>query len=110
MLVLSRKTNECVMIGDIPVVVLGIHGKQVRLGVEAPKHVPVHRREIYDAIVRQQEVSQCADRRVGPSRNGGTPTQSKKPRNGRRTSSAHSVQRAKRKHSRKRKRRPRKED
>ena len=51
MLVLSRKKNESVVINDnITIVVVEIRGDKVRLGVEAPKNVPVHRKEIYDAI------------------------------------------------------------
>lgn len=54
MLVLSRKKNEAIVIADnITIVVVEIRGDKVRLGVEAPKDVPVHRREVYDAIVRQ---------------------------------------------------------
>ena len=54
MLVLSRKRNESIVIGDdIIVSVVEIHGDKVRLGIEAPKEVPVHRREVYDAIHRQ---------------------------------------------------------
>jgi carbon storage regulator len=50
-LVLSRKKNESIIINDdITVVIVEIRGDQVRLGIEAPKHVPVHRREIYDQI------------------------------------------------------------
>ena len=53
MLVLSRKKNESIVINnDITVVVVEIRGDKVRLGVEAPKEVPVHRREVYDAIKR----------------------------------------------------------
>jgi carbon storage regulator len=53
MLVLSRKKNESIVINnDITVVVVEIRGDKVRLGVEAPKDVPVHRREVYDAIHR----------------------------------------------------------
>ena len=53
MLVLSRKKNESIVINnDITIVVVEIRGDKVRLGVEAPKEVPVHRREVYDAIVR----------------------------------------------------------
>lgn len=52
MLVLSRKKNESIVINDdITIVVVEIRGDKVRLGVEAPKHVPVHRREVYDAII-----------------------------------------------------------
>ncbi len=53
MLVLSRKKNESIVINnDITIVVVEIRGDKVRLGVEAPKEVPVHRREVYDAIRR----------------------------------------------------------
>ncbi|MDR2644082.1 MAG: carbon storage regulator CsrA [Planctomycetaceae bacterium] len=51
MLVLSRKRNESVVINDnITVVVVDVRGDKVRLGIDAPKDVPVHRKEIYDAI------------------------------------------------------------
>ena len=53
MLVLSRKKNESIVINnDITIVVVDIRGDKVRLGVEAPKEVPVHRREVFDAIQR----------------------------------------------------------
>src|SRR3990172_3531982 len=53
MLVLSRKKNESIVINnDITIVVVEIRGDKVRLGVEAPKEIPVHRREVYDAIRR----------------------------------------------------------
>lgn len=53
MLVLSRKKNESIVINnDIKIVVVEIRGDKVRLGVEAPREVPVHRREVYDAIQR----------------------------------------------------------
>jgi carbon storage regulator len=56
MLVLSRKKNESIVINDdITIVVVEIRGDKVRLGVEAPKEIPVHRREVYDAIKRSQE-------------------------------------------------------
>ena len=55
MLVLSRKKNESIIINkDITIVVIEIRGDKVRLGVEAPKEVPVHRREVFDAIQRQE--------------------------------------------------------
>ncbi len=62
MLVLSRKKNESIVINnDITVVIVEIRGDKVRLGVEAPKEVPVHRREVYDAIKRNAaESSQAA--------------------------------------------------
>jgi carbon storage regulator len=53
MLVLSRKKNESIVINDdITIVVVEIRGDKVRLGIEAPKAVPVHRREVFDAIHR----------------------------------------------------------
>jgi len=56
MLVLSRKKNESIVINnDITIVVVEIRGDKVRLGVEAPKEVPVHRREVFDAIHRANE-------------------------------------------------------
>ncbi|MFP6575277.1 MAG: carbon storage regulator CsrA [Pirellulaceae bacterium] len=58
MLVLSRKKNESIVINDdITVVVVEIRGDKVRLGIEAPKEVPVHRREVYDAI-KENEATQ----------------------------------------------------
>jgi carbon storage regulator len=53
MLVLSRKKNESIVINDdITLVVIEIRGDKVRLGIEAPKSVEVHRREVYEAIQR----------------------------------------------------------
>ncbi len=58
MLVLSRKKNESIIINDnITIVVVEIRGDKVRLGVEAPKEVPVHRREVFDAIHRNDAPS-----------------------------------------------------
>ena len=57
MLVLSRKKDESIVINnDITIVVVEIRGDKVRLGVEAPKEVPVHRREVYEAIARGEPV------------------------------------------------------
>ena len=51
MLVLSRKTNESIIIGDdIVITVAEIRGDKVRIGITAPKDVPVHRREVYEAM------------------------------------------------------------
>ena len=59
MLVLSRKKNESIVINDdITIVVVEIRGDKVRLGVEAPKEVPVHRREVYDAIKRNEAANE----------------------------------------------------
>lgn len=58
MLVLSRKKNESIVINDdITIVVVEIRGDKVRLGIEAPKEVPVHRNEVYEAIRRSQETA-----------------------------------------------------
>ena len=55
MLVLSRKKNESIVINDdITVVVVEIRGDKVRLGVEAPKEIPVHRPEVYEVIKRSE--------------------------------------------------------
>ena len=65
MLVLTRKTNERIMIGDsIVITVIEIRGNQVRLGIEAPKDVPVHRREVYDAIKRASHLPELQPRIV----------------------------------------------
>ncbi len=62
MLVLSRKKNESIVINDdITIVVVEIRGDKVRLGVEAPKEVPVHRREVYDAIKRSEQSNTNSD-------------------------------------------------
>ena len=59
MLVLSRKKNESIVINDdITIVVVEIRGDKVRLGVEAPKEIPVHRREVFDAIRRNQAAAE----------------------------------------------------
>ena len=56
MLVLSRKRDEQIVINDnIIITVVEIRGDKVRLGIEAPIEIPVHRREVYEAIQRQKE-------------------------------------------------------
>ncbi len=66
MLVLSRKKNESIVINnDITIVVVEIRGDKVRLGVEAPKEVPVHRREVYDAIHRNEEAKSADAAPIG---------------------------------------------
>jgi carbon storage regulator len=56
MLVLSRKRNESIIIADnITIVVIEIRPDKVRLGIEAPREVPVHRREVFDAIQKEKE-------------------------------------------------------
>jgi len=59
MLVLSRKREESIRIGDeIVITIVDIRGDKVRLGVEAPKDVPVHRQEVYEAIQRKGETDE----------------------------------------------------
>ncbi len=59
MLVLSRQRDESIMIGDdVEIIIVDVRGDKVRLGITAPKNIPVHRREIYDAIQREKEESQ----------------------------------------------------
>jgi carbon storage regulator len=56
MLILTRRVGETVMIGnEVTVTVLGVKGNQVRIGVNAPKDVAVHREEIYERIKREQD-------------------------------------------------------
>ena len=56
MLVLSRHRDETIMIGDdTELTIIDIRGDKVRIGIKAPSHVPVHRKEIYDAIKEENE-------------------------------------------------------
>lgn len=56
MLVITRRTGESLMIGDaIKLAVLGVKGNQVRIGIDAPKEIPVHREEIYERIKKELE-------------------------------------------------------
>lgn len=54
MLVLSRQRNESIIIGDdIEITVVDIRGDKIRLGINAPPHIPVHRKEVYEAMKRE---------------------------------------------------------
>ncbi|MFH0980436.1 MAG: carbon storage regulator CsrA [Planctomycetota bacterium] len=58
MLVLSRTRDEIIMIGDdIQITVVDIRGDKVRLGINAPVHIAVHRKEVYDAIQRENRLA-----------------------------------------------------
>ncbi|HYB31960.1 MAG TPA: carbon storage regulator CsrA [Steroidobacteraceae bacterium] len=62
MLILTRRVGETVMIGDdVTITVLGVKGNQVRVGINAPKHVAVHREEIYERIKREQQTEELAE-------------------------------------------------
>lgn len=57
MLILSRRVGESLVISDdMKVTVIGINGNQIRIGVSAPREVPVHREEIYNRILREREL------------------------------------------------------
>lgn len=62
MLVLSRQRDESIIIGDnIEITVVDIRGEKVRLGINAPHHIPVHRKEVYDAILREKQAAAAQD-------------------------------------------------
>ncbi len=72
MLVLSRKKNESIVIDDdITIVVVEIRGDKVRLGVEAPKEVPVHRREVFDAIRRNEAAAEAGNDKADAAKSQG---------------------------------------
>lgn len=65
MLILTRRVGETVMIGDeVTITVLGVKGNQVRVGINAPKHVAVHREEIYERIKREQQPTEDLTEKV----------------------------------------------
>ena len=75
MLILTRRVGETLMIGDnVTVTVLGLKGNQVRLGIDAPKNVEVHREEVYDRVQKEksreeianEQTRQCSKARFGP--------------------------------------------
>ena len=70
MLVLSRQRDESIMIGDdVVVTIVDVRGDRVRLGIEAPSEIPVHRREVYEAIPRENQRSASMQRKdVDPLR------------------------------------------
>lgn len=67
MLILSRKTNECVVIdGRITVKIVRVDGEVVKIGIEAPSDVPVHRLEVYEEIQRNNREAVTTTRSVVP--------------------------------------------
>ena len=74
MLILTRRVGETVMIGnDVTVTVLGVKGNQVRIGVNAPRDVAVHREEIYDRIKREEQGGSDPDATSGNGQTEGFP-------------------------------------
>ena len=62
MLILTRRIGETLVVGDdVTITVLGVKGNQVRIGVNAPKHVSVHREEIYKRIQQEQQHKSRSD-------------------------------------------------
>jgi len=62
MLVLSRQRDESIIIGDdIVITIVDIRGDKVRLGIQAPKEIPVHRQEVYEAIQKENALKQTRD-------------------------------------------------
>jgi carbon storage regulator len=56
MLVLSRQKDESIMIGDnVEITIVDVRGDKVRLGISAPRDIPVHRREVYEAIQKEKQ-------------------------------------------------------
>ena len=63
MLVLSRQKDESIIIGDdIEITIVDVRGDKVRLGITAPKEIPVHRREVYEAIQREKKEREKKER------------------------------------------------
>ena len=59
MLILTRKVNETLMVGDdVSVTVLGIKGGQIRIGINAPRDIPVHRQEVYEKILQERKAAE----------------------------------------------------
>ncbi len=73
MLVLSRQRDETIMIGDdVEITVVDIRGDKVRLGINAPRHIQVHRKEVYEAIKREnQQAANLTPSDVSPAIEGG---------------------------------------
>ncbi len=62
MLVLSRQKDESIIIGDnVEVTIVDVRGDKVRLGISAPREIPVHRKEIYEAIQREKAQKKAED-------------------------------------------------
>ena len=63
MLVLSRQKDESIMIGDnVEITIVDVRGDKVRLGINAPRDIPVHRREVFEAIQREKAEAEGKDK------------------------------------------------
>ena len=70
MLVLSRHRDESIIIGDnIVITVVDVRGDKVRLGIDAPTDIPVHRQEVYDAIQRERKAGKNGTPSAAPQQN-----------------------------------------
>jgi carbon storage regulator len=68
MLVLSRQRDQSIMIGDdIEITIVDVRGDKVRVGINAPRQVSVHRKEVYEAIRRENEESAAAEKPNSPN-------------------------------------------
>jgi carbon storage regulator len=66
MLILTRRVGETLMVGDdVVITVLGVKGNQVRIGINAPKEISIHREEVYNRINQAQDVAQNSDDKDG---------------------------------------------
>jgi len=93
MLVLSRQRDESIMIGDdVEITIVDVRGDKVRLGITAPKQIPVHRREIYDAIQREKAAEAEPKAASNPSKD--KPAEAEAP-----TNTAEDEQKARQKHA-----------
>lgn len=62
MLILTRRISESIIVGDdVKITVLGVKGNQVRLGIDAPKNLPVHREEIYERIQHEKHTDHVSN-------------------------------------------------
>jgi len=65
MLVLSRQKDESIMVGDnVEITIVDVRGDKVRLGITAPREVPVHRKEVFEAIKREEAEKQSLKNKV----------------------------------------------